>query len=326
MDKFTTMKTFAKVLNYASFTAAASDLGISRALVSRHIIELELHFGVRLLNRTTRSVTPTEAGLRLYDLCNRVLGELRTGEESITALKESIEGDISVLAPTWVGNFDLSQAMVDFALENPHINVQLNIGEVSGNPHEFLNRGFDVCIQPDEIRDSDIMVKKVGEIEYLLTASPGYLSTHGEPLTLADLGDHACLAKLGENIWHFKNNQDFTVKTPPRFSSTSFLSLCTAAVGGLGIALLPRRVAAMDLQDGKLQHVLANMPVEGRPLYVAFTPGGGVPRKIRVLIDFLSDWFKTRALVPDDPGRIVQMTGPRRPKGPNDLAPWSRAG
>lgn len=321
MDKLTTMTTFAKVLNYSSFTAAAADLGISRALVSRQITELEIYFGVRLLNRTTRSVTPTEAGLRFYELCNRVLGEIRIGEESITVLKESIEGDISILCPNWVGNFDLSQAMVDFTLKNPNIKIQLNIGEVSGNPHEFLSRGFDVCIQPDAIRDSDIMVKKIGEIDYLLAASPGYLSERGEPLTVADLANHDCLPKLGETTWSFAGDHRFMLKSSPRFSSTSFLTLCTAAVGGLGIALLPRRVAAMDLRDRNLHQVLSHVPLEGRPLYVAFAPGGRVPRKIRVLIDFLSDWFKTRSLVPDDPGRIVQMVGVRSAPIETSLGP-----
>ena len=264
MDKLTSMTTFAKVLNYSSFTAAAADLGISRALVSRQITELETYFGVRLLNRTTRSVTPTEAGLRFYELCNRVLSELRVGEESIAAIKKSVEGDISILCPNWVGNFDISQAVVDFAKKNPKINIQLNIGEVSGNPHEFLSRGYDVCIQPDAIRDSDIMVKKIGEIEYLLAASPDYLAARGEPLDIADLAHHDCLPKRSETAWCFKDGQRFLLKASPRFSSTSYLTLCTAAVNGLGVALLPRRVAGMDFRDGNLRQVLPDFPLEGR--------------------------------------------------------------
>lgn len=325
MDKLTSMTTFAKVLNYASFTAAAADLGISRALVSRQITELETYFGVRLLNRTTRSVTPTEAGLRFYELCNRVLGELRAGEDSIAAIKQSVEGDISILCPNWVGNFDVSQAVVDFAKKNPKINIQLNIGEVSGNPHEFLSRGYDVCIQPDAIRDSDIMVKKIGEIEYLLAASPEYLARRGDPLSIADLAQHDCLPKRSETAWVFKDGQRFLLKSSPRFSSTSYLTLCTAAVSGLGITLLPRRVAGMDLRDGNLCQVLSDVPLEGRPFYIAFTPGGGVPRKIRVLIDFLSDWFKKRSLVPDDPGRIVQMAGERRTELDSEAMGWDPA-
>lgn len=312
MDKLTTMTTFAKVVRYSSFTAAAEDLGISRALVSRHIIELEAHFGVRLLNRTTRSVTPTEAGLRYYELCNRILRDIRAGEETMAAIKTNIEGDVSIICPNWVGNFDISQALVDFCQEHSNINVHLNIGEVSGNPHEFLTRGFDLCIQPDAVKDSDIMVKKIGEINYLLVASPAYLSVRGEPASVADLADHDCLTKLSETAWHFRGDERIQFKAPSRYSSNSFLSLCTAAVGGLGIALVPRRVAAMDLRDGNLQQVLPDVAPEGRPLYVAFAPGGEVPRKIRVLIDFLSDWFRKRSLVPDDPGRVIQMTGERR--------------
>lgn len=311
MDKLTTMTTFAKVVKYSSFTAAAEDLGISRALVSRHIIDLEAHFGVRLLHRTTRSVTPTEAGIRYAELCNRVLSEIRAGEERISAIKTNIEGDVSILCPNWVGNFDISQALVDFCQDNPDIKIHLNIGEVSGNPHEFLRRGFDVCIQPDEMRDSDVMVKRIGEIEYILVASPAYLSARGEPTTIGELGDHDCLTKLSESVWHFKGNEQVLFKTPSRYASNSFLSLCTAAVGGLGIALVPRRVAVMDMRDGNLKQVLCDKALESRPIYAAFAPGGEVPRKVRVMIDFLSEWFKRRSLVPDDPGRVIQMAGER---------------
>lgn len=311
MDRLMTMTTFSRVVKYSSFTAAAEELGISRALVSRHIIDLEAHFGVRLLNRTTRSVTPTEAGLRYYDLCNRILAELRTGEDAITAIKTNIEGNISILCPKWVGNFDISEAVVDFCRENPGVSVQLHIGEISSNPHDFLDKGFDISIQANRMRNSEIMAKKIGEIEYVLVATPAYLSARGEPQTIKDLSDHDLLTKLSESSWLFDSGERIPFRGQPTFSSNSYLSLCTAAVGGLGIAMLPRRVAAMDMRDGNLQQILMEMPLERRPLYAAFSPGGDVPRKVRVLISFLSDWFKKRSQFPDHPGRVLQMSRDR---------------
>jgi DNA-binding transcriptional LysR family regulator len=307
MDRLVTMTTFAKVVDYASFTAAAEDLGISRALVSRHITDLEAHFGVRLLNRTTRSVTPSEAGLRYYEVCKRVLAELRSGENEITAMKENIEGNISIVCPKWVGNFDMSDAAVDFCREHPEITIQLHVGEISLNPHEFLNRGFDVCIQPRRVRDSDIMVKKIGGIAYVLAASPDYLAEHGMPAGVDDLAGHDCLTKLGEMHWAFDDGSKVVLKQPARFASNSFFSLCTAAVRGLGIAMLPQRVAALDLQRGKLVQVLPEIVLEEAPLYAAYAPGGNVPRKVRALVAFLGTWFKNRAAAPELIGGTIQI-------------------
>lgn len=305
MDRLVTMTTFTKVVDYSSFTAAADDLGISRALVSRHITDLEAYFGVRLLNRTTRSVTPSEAGLRYYDVCKRVLGELSAGENEIKAIKENIAGNISIVCPKWVGNFDISDACVDFCREHPEITIQLHVGEISLNPHEFLSRGYDVCIQPRRVRDSDVMVKKIGGIAYVLVASPGYLAQHGEPRTIEELAEHDCLTKISESQWVFNDGARVSLKQPPRFASNSFFSLCTAAVKDLGIAMLPYRVATLDLTRGNLKQVLPSLELEEAPLYAAYAPGGNVPRKVRALVTFLGIWFKNRA--PDAYGGTIQI-------------------
>jgi len=307
MDRLVTMTTYAKVVEHSSFTAAAEELGISRALVSRHITDLETHFGVRLLNRTTRSVMPSEAGRRYYDVCKRVLAELRSGEEEITAIKENIEGNISIVCPKWVGNFDMSDAAVDFCRAHPGINIQLHIGEISLNPHEFLDRGFDVSIQPQRMRDSDIMVKKIGGIDYVLAAAPDYLAAHGEPAAPGDLIDHDCLTKLGETHWVFDDGTRVALHQPMRFSSNSYFSLCTAAGRGLGIAMLPHRVAALDLARGTLRQVLPEIVLEEAPLYAAYAPGGNVPRKVRVLIAFLAAWFKKRGRGIEDLSGTIQI-------------------
>lgn len=307
MDRLMTMTTFTKVVDYSSFTAAADELGVSRALVSRHISDLEEHFGVRLLNRTTRSVMPSEAGLRYYEVCKRVLAELRAGENAITAMKENIEGNIAIVCPKWVGNFDMSDAAVDFCREYPEIRIQLHIGEISLNPHEFLNRGFDVCIQPRRVRDSDIMVKKIGAIAYVLVASPDYLAKRGEPASIVELAEHECLTKIAEAQWVFADGTRVALKQPARFASNSFFSLCTAAVRGLGIAMLPIRVAALDLERGSLRRVLPTVALEEAPLYAAYTPGGNVPRKVRALIDFLGIWFRNRANAPNQIGGTIDI-------------------
>lgn len=291
MDKLSTMTTFCKVVQLSSFTAAGEELGLSRAMVSRHVSELEAHFGLRLLNRTTRSVSTTEAGQRYFELCTRILDEIRFGEETISSIRDDIEGNISIIAPKWIGGFDLSQALTEFCRENPKIRISMHVGEQSIKTHDFLERGFDICIQSSQMRDSEVTIRKLGEIRYILAASAEYLGGRGVPAEPRDLLQHDCLIQPNEPIWHFSKPVEASIKVPARFSCNSFLALCTAAVGGLGVTLLPEAVAMPDLNAGILQPVLPDFELEHKPLFAAYAPKRALPRKVRVLVDFLSDWY-----------------------------------
>ncbi|WP_260928143.1 LysR family transcriptional regulator [Novosphingobium sp. 9] len=295
MDRLTTMTTFLKVVKYANFTMAADDLAISRTLVSRHVADLEAHLGIKLLNRTTRLVTPTEAGLRYSALCERVLGEIRNGEEQLAAIRDEIEGEISIQCPIWIGSFGISLATAEFAQLHPGVNIRIYFEEPSAShPHEFLAQGYDLCIQPNILRDSSIMVKKIGAIEHVLVAAPGYYDEREKPESVAQLAGHSCLAKLGEVAWSFENGERVTLPQPPRYTSNSVFALREAATSGLGIAMLPKGIVRQELEKGGLIEVLPELPVARRPLYIAFAPGGDAPRKSRALIHFLADWFKHR--------------------------------
>lgn len=298
MDRLATMTTFAKVVKYSSFSAAADDLAISKALVSRHISDLESRFGVRLLNRTTRSVVPTEAGLCLFELCERMLSDIDAGEEKIAQIKNEVVGDVSILCPIWVGTIDIAEASIEFCKLYPNINLKLKFDDVSSNPHEFLSLGYDVCIVPSKIRNSAIMAKKIGELPFVLVASPEYLDARGEPTTIKDLLQHDCLTRISEPPWSFKGAAPFSPRNKSRFSSNSFFSLCAAAKTGFGVAMVPLRVAAADLESGHLRRVLPTIAVEARPLYAAFAPGRALPRKVRLLVTFFSEWFLRRSESP----------------------------
>lgn len=307
MDRLTTMITFVQVVKLSSFTAAADELGFSKAVVSRHIADLEEHFGLRLLNRTTRSVTLTEAGQSCYDACQRVFAEIQRVEEELAAIKDDIEGEISVLCPVWVGNFDISEAMVAFSKAFPNVEIKLHIGEVSPNPHDFLAKGYDLCIQPNDMRDSDVIAKKVSEVKYILVASTEYLRERGDPKELKDLQNHDCLVRITDPVWSFANGERISMRVSKRFSSNSFFSLCTAALNGLGIAMLPRQVAAVEIDRGNLCQVLPNIELESKPLYAAYAPGGSMPRKIRALVGFMTDWFDERAQAPETSSQIIKL-------------------
>ena len=145
MDRLLAMTTFTKVVQHSSFTIAGTELGISRSLVSRHISELEASLGVSLLTRTPRSVMLTEAGQHYYEFCSRVISEIRTEEEAIKSIKGDVEGKVSIIAPRWIGNLDIAEALAEFAKQNPKVTIQLAIGGVTTKTYDFLERRFDVA-------------------------------------------------------------------------------------------------------------------------------------------------------------------------------------
>jgi len=292
MDRFTTMNTFVQVVRSGSLTLAAQSLGISRPLVSRHLAVIEEQLGLQLIQRTTRAIHLTPAGRKHFQFCEKILQDLRSEEASILSLNQAAEGSLRVISPKWIGSLDVADAMASFAETRPKIRVELHLGGLSIRTYDFLANGFDVALQTKEIPDSSVMVKKVASLKFAVCASPAYLAEHGEPDTLADLKNHNCLIQTNEPTWHFGTGRRLkTIKVNTSFTANSFSILHHCAVSGLGIALLPRRIAGPELRSGELVEILGNSPVPERPLFAVFAPGERVPRKIREFVDFLSHWF-----------------------------------
>jgi DNA-binding transcriptional LysR family regulator len=297
MDRLLTMLTVTKVVKSGSFSAAAAELGISRALVSRYVADLESHVGVRLLNRTTRYVKATELGQSYSEFCNKILDEIKLEEESLTRSHKVIEGKISVACPKWIGFSALPDALTAFCAVNPRVNCDLSLIEISPRSHNFLEHGYDLALLTRPIRDSRIKVKKLADISYVLAATPQYLAEHGRPAHPQDLRKHACLVQVSDPIWSFeKGKESIAIKTHPRFTSNTYTVLCRAALGGLGIAVLPSHLAMPHVLAGQLELVLEKFSLDERSLYAAFTPGVTPPQKVRSLIAFLNDWFARHPL------------------------------
>ena len=297
MDRFTTMATFVEVVKTSSFTTAARSRGISRALVSRQIADLEAHLGVNLLTRTTRSLKLTESGREYYEFCSRILSEIGTAEEQIAGRNKAVEGALAIIAPKWIGNLDLADALAEFCMAFPSVNADLTLGGMNPKTYDFIEQGFDVAIHTRTIRNSRIKVKRIATIRFSLCAAPSYIQSRKQPSSPRDLSAHNCLVQSSDPIWHFGKGKPVTkVKVPRTFSSNSFMVLQTAALKGLGIALLPYRLVREDLKSGRLIELLKGQPAVERPLYAAFAPGGPPPEKVHALVNHLSDWFRKHPL------------------------------
>lgn len=286
------MNTFVQVVRSGSLTMAAQSLGISRPLVSRHLAVIEEQLGVELIRRTTRAIHLTPTGRKHFQFCEKVLKELRSEESSIVSLYQAAEGSLRVISPKWIGSLDIADAVASFAESRPKIRVELHLGGLSIRTYDFLAHGFDVALQTKEIPDSSVIVKKVASLKFAVCASPSYLAAHGEPADLAELKNHSCLIQMNEPAWHFgTGRRTKTVKVATNFAANSFRVLHHGAVSGIGIALLPRRIADAELKSGELVEILRDEPVPDRPLFAVFAPGERAPRKIREFVDFLTHWF-----------------------------------
>lgn len=303
MDRMTVMRTLVAVARVKSFNGAARSLGISGSLVSRHIAHLEKEVGVRLVNRTARNVTLTEAGERYTEFSTRILSEIADEDSALAGIRERAEGTLNVISPKWIGSLDLGEAIAQFAMDHPLINVRFEVGGMSDRMYKFIDSGFDVAFHTKNLRDSSVKVKKISDLKFVLCASPAYLSRRPEIEGPRDLADHNCLVHVNDPVWHFKfgGRSEHVKVSHPVFISNTYLVLTKAALDGLGIALLPLRPIYNDVLAGKLRVLLPEHTVPDRPLFAVYPPGRPPLRKVKVFLDFIQAWFKTHPMLEPPP-------------------------
>jgi DNA-binding transcriptional LysR family regulator len=297
MDRLTLMRSFVGVTKSRTFSQAARSLGISGSLVSRHVAELERDLGIRLVNRTARTVTLTEAGTRYGEFAARIIDEIDREEESLRGMRSKAEGSLAIISPKWIGSNDVGDAIVAFSARYPKIHIRFEVGGMSQRAYDFLNQGFDVAFYTRQVRDSNLLLKKITDLKFALCASPGYLHRAGEPAEVADINEHDCLVNTNDPIWHVQHaGHDVHLKiNDPVYSSNSYVALRKAALAGRGIGLLPVRIIAADLADGKLVPVVPSCEVPDRPLFALHSPGGQTLARVQLFLEFVTDWFRRQA-------------------------------
>ncbi len=288
-----------RVARAGSFTVAAEQLGLSRALVSRHVGDLEARLSVRLLTRTTRSLQLTDQGRAYLDFCEKLFRDLESQERAIRTSRSEPTGSVRIAAPKSFGTLHLADAIIAFARAQPRMRVQLVLENVSFQTADFGKRGFDVALQFNPARNASLTEEPVAAMDWVVCAAPSLLIREGRPATPADLASRSCLmhesALPNDRIWRFEGPRGpVTAKITGSFSSNSALALRKAALAGLGIALLPRYVVADDVAAGSLVIVLPRYRVQARPLIAVYPRGPEVPHKVRMLIDFLTAWIRSR--------------------------------
>jgi DNA-binding transcriptional LysR family regulator len=293
MDKFANIEALVAVVEAGSFNAAGKRLGVAKSRVSRRISQLENRLGSRLLHRTTRRLTLTEAGRNFYQRAVQILAELDEAEQSVAAENTELRGAIKLAAPLTFGLRHLSGAITDFLDTHPAIELNLDLNDRNIN---LIEEGFDLAVRIGELQDSTLVVRRLGISRAITCASRAYLERYGEPAQPNDLHRHIGLqySNLGyRQHWQYETPKGETVFAQPqiRIRANNGEALACAAIAGLGITTGPTFILGSYLREGSLVSILRDYrrPVVG--IYALYPPGRMLPRRIRVFSDFLAERF-----------------------------------
>ena len=288
MDKLDAMIAFTKVVGLGSFAEAGRNLGLTRSAVSKAVMELEQLLGARLLDRTTRRVSPTEAGLAYYERCQGILSAIEETELQVSRLHEEPRGVLKVNAPMSFGITYLGDAVADFMCLYPDLRIELILNDRFIDP---LEEGVDVTIRITELADSSLIARKLAPARLILAASPNYIAAHGAPQTPKDLADHRCLTygrSTSMQRWQFmRDSKEFSAVAPSFLCSNNGDVLRAAALRGTGIAALPTFLVGPDVKAGRLRILLADYELSPLGIYALYAPNRYLAAKTRLLIDFL---------------------------------------
>lgn len=294
MDRLECDRMFIAVMETGSFAAAALRLNTSSGQASKLVARLEQDLGVRLINRTTRALSPTEVGQSYYQRIRGILEDLDGLDDEVRTRGTTPRGRLKLTAPLTFGTLRLVPALNDFALRYPLIELDVSFTDRMVN---LVDEGFDAAIRAGWVGDSSLIGRKLASMGTRVVASEGYLAHHGTPTHPLDLREHACV--LDSNFrdpgqWRFaEGGEAFTVPVTGRLRYSNAEACLNAAVMGLGLANVPDFVCSGALAMGRVRAVLTKFEVEPGGIWAIYPPGRHLAAKVRVLVDFLAERFQT---------------------------------
>ncbi len=289
MDKLDAMNAFVKVVSLGSYAEAGRALGLTRSAVSKAVMELEQLLGARLLDRTTRRVSATEAGLAYYESCLDILARVEETEMQVSRLHDEPKGVLKVNAPVSFGVLHLGRLMAEFMGQYPDLKIELTLNDRFIDP---IEEGVDVTIRIGVLADSSLIARRLAPARRVLVAAPRYLKQFGRPKSPDDLTRHRCL-NYGHSTmlqrWRLtRDGETFSLAINSVLCSNNGDVLRAAAVAGQGIAKLPTFLVGPDIRDGRLKIVLAQFPPVDLGVFALYAPNRYLAAKTRLLIDFLA--------------------------------------
>lgn len=277
---------FVAVVETASFTHAAGKLGVSVAQVSRQVSALERRLATKLLYRTTRRVSVTEAGQIYYQHCRQVLDALEEAERSLTELQQVPTGKLRITAPVTYGEAAIAPLVNDFVARYPTLEVDMRL---TNQKLDLVAEGFDLAVRLGKLEDSSMMAKRLASRSLHVCAAPSYLSAHGTPHSLPELDQHNCL-QGNLDYWRFQDQgKPRTVRITGSIKCDSGRALLDAALKGIGIVQLPDYYVQQALDDGDLIPLLTHYREDDDGIWAVYPHNRHLSPKVRLLLDFFNE-------------------------------------
>jgi len=292
VDHFNAIPYFIAVVDNKGFSPAAQALGISKSAISKRITQLEAYLGVRLLHRTTRKISLTEAGSRYYEYAAKASLEAQNAEDAVSQLQGEPQGKLKINAPMSFGLIHMAGLIPEFLLRYPKISIDLVMDDKAV---DLVEHGFDVAIRNGELADSSLIARRLAPIHSIVCASPAYLANHGRPSSPNELSAHNCLLysySSNKDQWQFnKKEEQVCIHVEGNYRVNNSEALMQAVMKGLGIGRLPSFVAGDALRDGSLINLFPEYRMPAKKVYAIYPERHYLPAKVRAFLDFSIEYF-----------------------------------
>ena len=292
MEDLQRMAIFARVVDDKSFSAAARSLNLSKSVVSKQVTQLEKSVGARLLNRTTRALSLTEAGAVFYEHCSRIVEELEEAKLAVGRLHSEPRGLLRISAPVAFGRLHIATALPPFLAAYPDVRIDM---VTTDRFVDLAEEGYDVVVRIVSQPAPNCVARRLAPVNRKMVATPAYFERYGVPQKPSDLENHNCLTYTyfnPQDPWKLRGpDGDISVRASGNLRVNDDDVLSEAVMHGLGLALLPTFIIGKALQAGRLRSVLSEyIPLE-RHIYAVYLPNRFVSAKVRAFIDFLLERF-----------------------------------
>ena len=287
-DQLKSMVVFSQVVRYGSLSSAAKHLGISRAVVSYHIKRLEKLLDVKLLNRSTRSMSLTDEGKQYYQSCRRIADEAEEANRHIENMKQEPEGTIKITCSVNLGTRVVVPLLSQFMCIYSRIKVDLTLTDEVVN---IIHEGVDIAIRGGPLEDSELKAVRLATMKTYICAAPSYLNKHGVPRAPEDLSEYSWVYynQLPKHVLLSKKGRQYNVSMSGVITTNNAVARTSFVESGVGLGRIPEYDAAPGIDSGKLEIVLADYELPSIDFYCVFSAGATSSKKVSLLVDYLKE-------------------------------------
>lgn len=306
MDRFKLMKLFVRIVETGSFSAVARELDMLQPSVSKHMNMLEQSLGVRLLNRTTRKISLTDAGREYFERCQRIIDDVNELETEVLGLQNKPTGTLRISSPVAFGQIYMLPLLLSFRNQFSGMGIDISLDDRYA---DLVQEGFDAAIRFGELEDSQLVARHIGSSARVCVASASYLSKNGTPQIPNELKNHNCITytHLFSSVWPFRDAKGLvSIKVAGNFRANSGYAIRDAVMNDVGIALVPALLVKDEIESGTLVSILNDYAPDPIRITAVYPSTRLTPRKVKLFVDFIKDEFvKVPLLHPSKPSRPV---------------------